>query len=278
MTRPIISQPTCDEFEDVFAGITLAQIRKFFGAAHLHPDEDFDPGPTGERRSLVRRYYATIDFCDPADIKRLLLVFEEVILYLERQAEQWPEALKQKNGLLQRMQRDGFRYEDGNFLSDRLRQALINAPSLIALNDDSIMEHIEKAGAKIEAGDFSGAITSSYTLVEGFLKELLHRLTIAFNEDEGDIRELYKLAADPLNLNPKGEHLENYLKAILQGLKQQVGGLYELSNKASDRHARRYNPARHHAKLATNAAFTLCEFLLDSFEYQEQRKGRKTVS
>ena len=69
--------------------------------------------------------------------------------------------------------------------------------------------------------------------------------------------------------------MESYLKAILQGLRQQVAGFYELANKASDRHTRRYNPARHHAKLAVNATFSLCEFLLDSFEYQTERKERK---
>ncbi len=121
---------------------------------------------------------------------------------------------------------------------------------------------------------YSGAIASSYTLLEGFLKEVLCRTpTTSFNENEGDIRELYKIAMDALNWNPKGENLESYLKTILFGLKSQVSGLYNLANKASNRHARRYDPARHHAKLAVNATFTLCEFLLDSFEYQ-QKNGR----
>lgn len=112
-------------------------------------------------------------------------------------------------------------------------------------------------------------------MLEDFLKELLRRTpTTSFNESEGDIRELYRAAMDVLNWNPKGESLESYLKTILQGLKNQVSGLYELANKASDRHSRRYNPARHHAKLAVNATFTLCEFLLDSFEYQQKRKGQ----
>ena len=155
------------------------------------------------------------------------------------------------------------------------RQEQIETVSLIELNDQTIMEHVEKASSKIENEDYAGAISSSYTLIEGFLKELLRRLDITFNPDEGDIRKLYVFAADHLNLNPKGEHLESYLKAILQGIKSQVSGLYELANKASDRHARRYHPARHHAKLAVNASFTLCEFLLDSFVYQQQRSERK---
>jgi len=69
--------------------------------------------------------------------------------------------------------------------------------------------------------------------------------------------------------------LESYLKAILQGSVSQIGGLFELANKASDRHARKYNPARHHAQLAVNTAFTLCEFVLASYHYQQEKKSKK---
>ncbi len=44
-----------------------------------------------------------------------------------------------------------------------------------------------------------------------------------------------KLVAIPLNLDPKGDHLERYLKSIIDGLQRQIGGLYEVANKASDR-------------------------------------------
>jgi hypothetical protein len=180
-----------------------------------------------------------------------------------------------------RLRREGETFQGfsgGELVLVRTRREQIEVVSLIELNDQSIMEYVEKASTKIEGDDFAGAISSSYTLIEGFLKALLRRLGITFNENEGDIRELYKLVSDSLNLNPAGQNLESYLKVILQGLRQQVGGLFELANKASDRHARRYDPARHHAKLAVNAAFTLCEFLLDSYEYQNQRKEQKAVS
>lgn len=156
-----------------------------------------------------------------------------------------------------------------------LRSTVIDTPSLVSLSNSSITEHLAKARMKIDTGDNAGAITNAYTLVEHLLKEILRRTNTPFKADEGNIRELYRLAIGPMNLDPAGEHLESYLKSILQGLKQQATGLYELANKASDRHARRYQPARHHAKLAVNTAFTLCEFLLDSFEYQTQRKGVK---
>lgn len=155
-----------------------------------------------------------------------------------------------------------------------LGAATLPTPALLALTEASLAEHVAKARQKIDAGDHAGAITSAYTLVESFLKVLLRRLGVTFNEDEGDIRKLYALVAEPMNLSPSGTTLESYLKTILQGLKHQVSGLYELANKASDRHDRRYDPGRRHAKLAVNAAFVLCEFLLDSFEAQQARKAR----
>lgn len=158
------------------------------------------------------------------------------------------------------------------FVVRPIRSTIVASPSLIKLSEESITEHIAKARRKIDAGDNAGAIASAYTLVEEFLKQLLRKTETVFNENEGDIRALYKLVAEPLRLSPKNDSLETYLKAILEGLQRQIGGLFELANKASDRHARKYNPAQHHARLAVNVAFTLCEFLLESFEYQQKRE------
>ena len=66
------------------------------------------------------------------------------------------------------------------------------------------------------------------------------------------------------------------LKPILDGFHKLVSGLYEISNKASDRHARRYNPAMHLAKLAVNAAFDLCDFLVEPRDYQGSRDAHST--
>jgi hypothetical protein len=159
-----------------------------------------------------------------------------------------------------------------------LQTSVIETATLIRLSHDSINEHVAKARRKVEGNDLAGAIASAYTLVEELLKELLRETGTTFNENEGGIRQLYILVKGKLNLDPKGESLENYLKAILDGLQKQVGGLFQLANKASDRHARRYNPAKHHAKLAVNAAFTLCEFLLESYEYQQALAAKKKTS
>jgi hypothetical protein len=170
---------------------------------------------------------------------------------------------------------EGDKYVEANPYFE-VRSTLPNAivpQGLAAISHNAVNEQIAKANNRIAAGDFAGAIASSYTLTEHLLKLILEEAGVAFNENEGDIRALYKLVREPLNLNPGGESIASPLKPILEGFQKLVSGLYEVSNKASDRHARLYNPAAHHAKLAVNAAFALCEFLVESWNYQRDRDG-----
>jgi len=273
------------KFREALVDLTLHEINMVFQGADLEPITDFVPSDVGgRRRTLVEQYYANVLWDFPSSVSLAVKAYENTIEHFEdaknRLSPDADEAASSLNAtcreLIKCMEADGFTFKDGRFTSPKLHPSLIAAPTLIRLTEASITEHLEKAKAKIESGDYAGAIASAYTLVEAFLKEILVKLNVPFNRDEGDIRKLYQLAADPLTLNPKGENLESFLKSILQGLKSQLTGLYELANKGSDRHARRYNPAAHHAKLAVNVAFTLCEFLLESFEYQQQRK-RKAV-
>jgi len=274
MTRDLISKTTRNEFREILVGYTLREIEMTFDAGNLTPREGYEPNVSGQRRGLVEGYYANIDFSSVTDVKNLLAVYEEIIENLTQAADRQPNESLQATikALLRRMERDGFRFERGRFVSDALNVAVAHAPSLVQLTEAFIQEHVEKARQKIANGDPAGAIASAYTLVEEFLKQLLRKTGTTFNENEGDIRALYKLLAEPLHLAPKNDSLESYLKAVLEGLQRQIGGLFEIANKASDRHARRYNPAPHHARLAVNVAFTLCEFLLESYQYQQNRK------
>ena len=165
---------------------------------------------------------------------------------------------------------------DPYFDVEPLIPATIMPQGLAAISHDAVNEQVSKANRRIATGDFAGAIASSYTLTEHLLKLILREADINFSENEGDIRALYRLVREPLNLNPGGEDIAAHLKPILDGFQKLVSGIYELSNKASDRHARRYNPAAHHAKLAVNAAFALCEFLVESRDYQAQRDAIST--
>ncbi len=280
MSSALISPATKTEFREVLSGYVLREIGDIFSAGEFKPNLQFQPPVGGQRRTLVEQYLVDIDLTNPRDVKSFLKVFEELICRLNSSPDVESSGVKQTvEKLLGRMQRDGFTFQDGRFSSDKLSRSTASAPRLIALTDESISEHIEKANTKIEAGDSAGAIASAYTLVEGFLKEIYKTITgTAFKDSEGDIRTLYAAVAEQLNLSPKEQSLETYLKAILQGSVSQIGGLYELANKASDRHARKYNPAPHHAKLAVNVAFTLCEFVLSSYHYQQQKQTKKATA
>lgn len=280
MSQELISKATRNDFREVLTGFVLREIDMIFETANLSPKLDYTPPVGGQRRSLVEQYYANINFSSPRDAQKLASAYEEVIEQLEQRKLQVanPEEVQVTiDLLLRRMKRDGFEYKDGKFALPQRASKMVEAPSLINLSEESIHEHLEKARLKIASGDQAGAITNCYTLVESLLKELLHKTQTEFKQDEGDIRELYRLLAGAMNLNPKGENLESYLKQILEGLKSQISGLFALANKCSDRHSRKFNPMAHHAKLAVNATFSLCEFLLDSYDFQQKKTERKNA-
>lgn len=169
---------------------------------------------------------------------------------------------------------EGNRYVevDPYFAIKPLDKPSVRPECLVSIDHNAIAEQIAKSHARVRNGDYSGAITIAYTLVEQMLKLLVKELlrTDAYDE-QGDIRSLYQLVRDPLNLNPATSSIAKPLKSILDGLQKLVAGLYEIANKAGDRHVRRYNPSEHHAKLAVNSAFTLCEFLIESHDHQKRR-------
>ena len=273
MSKELISKATRNDFREALVEFTLHEIDMVFEAADLAPNDAIVPNVSGERRRRVEQYYANIDFSNGTDVRKVVRAFEELLRKHERQDSGWDDVLRRgriRQDLIERMGRDSFRFEDGRFWPDVLQVQMIDTSTIVALTEASIAEHIEKARTKISQNDFAGAITNAYTLVEEFLKEVLRQTHASFNENEGDIKALYSDVAEALGLNPKGENLEGHLKTILQGLRSVISGLCEVSNRASDRHARKYNPAQRHAKLAVNAALTLCEFVLDSYENQKR--------
>ncbi len=145
-----------------------------------------------------------------------------------------------------------------------IKEPSIQPIALVRLNHQYINEQLKKGNRRLQENDASGAITIAYTLVEDVIKKLLTELDCDFNLHEGDIRKLYGRIRKELKLDPKAEELDDRLKSILDGLSKIIGGLYDVSNKAGDRHARRYNPKYRHAKLALNTSVTISEFLVET--------------
>lgn len=280
MATELISKGTLLEFREVLVRFKLREIEDIFTVAGIEAAQVVRTGVSGQRRTLTEQYYASLDLRVRHDADRLAAAFAVLIDQLQRGNGEgfYGNFRDPVPPLLRRMELDGWRFDSpsGKFLLVRNLRLGIEPVGVLGLSEASVDEHIQKAREKIEAGDFAGAISSAYTFVEDFLKTLLKKVGVQHNPDEGDIRSLYALVANPLNLNPGGESLESHLKPIVQGLKGQVAGLFAVANKAGDRHARRYNPARHHATLAVNSAFTVCEFLLGSFEYQRKKLEGQT--
>jgi hypothetical protein len=283
----LISKTTRNAFRKVLVAFTLAEIDTLFGNEDFVAADIVPATISGQRRSSIEQYYAGMDFQNPGQMARLARVYDEIIDNLVRATSRRPDFLPPTHeiemqrerlaDLLKKMARDGFQRVNDRFEHQSISTVAMQVQAL-TLTQGSVTEHVEKARAKIATGDFSGAITSAYTLVEALLKALLQQIALGFNESEGDIRQLYNLLKGPMNLDPKEDAIDRVLKPILDGFQKQVGGLYELANKASDRHVRRYNPARHHAKLAVNCAVTLCEFLLESHEHQQELAKKRQAS
>lgn len=147
--------------------------------------------------------------------------------------------------------------------------------TLSTLSHDFISEQLQKANDKLASADYDGAITNARSLVEAIQEEIIRKAGVDVPDYGGDLNKLYKTTKKVLNFDVEQKDLSDTLKQILSGLNSLNAGLAGLSNKMADRHARQYKPDKHHAKLAVNAAFTLCEFLLDSFEYQQSKIGLK---
>lgn len=136
------------------------------------------------------------------------------------------------------------------------------------VNHEFIAEQIEKCDMKLRGEDYDGAITNSRSMNEAVLSDIEARLDPSPPKYDGEVIALYKRVQKLLNLDPARPDIESSLRQILVGLMNIVGGLAPLRNKMGDAHVRKYKPARHHAKLAVNAAKTLADFVYDTFEYQ----------
>lgn len=197
----------------------------------------------------------------------------------EAEATEFNKLLARDGFRLAKMNSEGW-MESGRFVEGPatfhvvpIRGGTVAPKGLAMVSHTTLREQIRKCEDKIAQGDSSGAITNAYTLVEAVIKDLIGKLGLDFNPDQGDIRALYALLKEPLNLDPKSDEIGLHLKTVLDGFQKIVGGIHAVANKASDRHDRRYEPAPHHAKLVVNSAFALSDFLYDSFEYQRARRS-----
>jgi hypothetical protein len=105
MATELISKQTRRAFREWLVGWVLGKIEDLFDnhdVQHINlPPEQL---PSGARRALVERYYASINWSNPADIRKILDVYEAILLDIP------PEDHEKKDAFVTLLQRDGYIY------------------------------------------------------------------------------------------------------------------------------------------------------------------------
>lgn len=134
-------------------------------------------------------------------------------------------------------------------------------------------EQIERIKKSIDS-DPELAIGSAKELIESTLKTILTELSVSYNRKD-DIPKLLKETQKALKLVPsdiddaiKGA---NIIKTLLSNLGQVVLKLNELRNLYGTGHGREKKKGlnERHARLAVGSSITLCNFLLETYEYRK---------
>ena len=262
----MISKATRNEFREVLVGFVLREIDMIFEGAGFNPNLNYDPQISGERRTLVERYYIDIDFSSPTDIRKLLAAYEDIILRLKQSSAE--ESVKV---LLRRMERDGYSFENERFIQiPSLQPPLVEAIRSYAasLDLEGLCSQIDRLAQAAE-NDPPLAVGTAKELVETICKTILEdRGVAADKEDMGKIvravsKEL-SLLPDTIPNNAKGSDV---IRWVLSNLNQIAQGLAELRNLYGTGHGRSGRTRGiqpRHAKLAIGAATTLAVFLLET--------------
>ena len=170
--KDIISKKTRIEFREYFVGMTLREISQEFDAADVPCDSDFTPPESGQRRSLVEQYYHAIDFGSWRDVRKVLRVYESVLLTLEERIKTPPWGQKDESAerclstLKRCLERDGFVYADGRFTAVGHNPAIDElAETAHALDAHGLREQIDRIRNSID-DDPSLAIGTAKELLE----------------------------------------------------------------------------------------------------------------
>jgi hypothetical protein len=149
---------------------------------------------------------------------------------------------------------------------------IIQPDTANGIHHEFVNEQIEKCQKKIFDGDFNGAITNSRSLIEAIFIEIIERYEGKEIRNDGNVENLWLQVKKIMKLEIDKSTLPESVIQILSGINTAIKGLAGLSNNAGDRHANKFSTKKHHAKLAVNLAMTISDFLIDSWNYQADKK------
>lgn len=274
MSQDLISKKTRYEVRELLVGWVLREIEMEFDSADIAVSEGFSPNTSGQRRTLVERYYHSLDFSMPEAAKKFLRVCEGVLSNLDRQIQtQFGNTDLNKMArerLLHQLRRDGYTYEHGHLigLSGNSQLADVQATA-VEFNAEYLVEEIRRIERGVN-GDPTQAIGSAKELVETCCKTILAERGKPVT-DKPELLPLVRRTADELCLLPDkvphGAKGAEIIKKLLGNLSTTCQSLAELRNLYGTGHGkdgRTKGLAPRHAKLAVGAAATLVGFLFET--------------
>lgn len=278
MSNDLISKKTRYEFREYFVEITLREIENEFDAADILLDENYQPKLPGERRSLVEKYYHTLDFSKWSDVRKILIVYENVLNRLEDRVKsifeldngEW--AQKKIGSLKKWIERDGFRYENGKLIPVGHVIQIPEVSNVAArLDAPELHRQIERMRKAVD-DDPSLAVGTAKELVETTCKTILKERGLEFDLN-WDIIRLLKETRKVLGLLPdnipdsaKGSEIIRRLLNNLGTVAQSLGELRNLYGTGHGHEGRSRGLSPRHARLAVGSAATLATFLLETHE------------
>jgi len=271
MSSDLISKKTRYEFREYFVGRTLREIEMEFDAADVSFDEQYNPPTSGARRSLVEQYYHAVDWIKWGDVRKILIVYQNVLTQLEGLAESgvgWAE--NAFRSLKKWIERDGYQYQNGRLVPVGKTRALEDISDTGShFNMPELQRQIERMKSAVE-DDPGLAIGTAKELVETTCKTILEDRGIPFDE-EADIGKLIKETRKTLGLVPvtipdstKGADTIRRLLSNLGNVAQGLGELRNLYGTGHGKHGKAKGLSPRHARLAVGAAATLAMFLLET--------------
>jgi Abortive infection C-terminus len=269
MPRELISKRTQREFQEWLVGYTLRTISDLFDNHNVKfvslPEDRL---PSGQRRSLVACYYASIDWSNSQDVRRILDTYEDILIEIPATCED------SKQKLIRYLEKDGHIYDGGCIVSQALDATLLDTIPTVGLDTEHLYVYIDRINASIET-DPSLAIGSTKELIEATLKTILNGCNLVYDDKKDDIPKLLKqvqkvleLAPDDVDSSKKGAEI---IKKVLSNLGSVAVGIAELRNLYGSGHGKGQKSqglTSRHARLVVGSGTTLCTFLLDTYEYR----------
>lgn len=281
--KDIISKKTRLEFRELLVNWTLREISQEFDAADVPCDLEYVSPETGQRRSLVDQYYHAIDFKSWKDVRKLLKVYENVLLHLEEkmkvpvwgQKDEWAE--KNLSLLIRYLERDGFTYQNNRLSSIGGQPALEQITTTAhTLDAHTLREQIDRIRNSID-DDPSLAIGTAKELLETTCKTILADSNIQI-EESWDLPRLVKEARAVLKLIPEeipdSSKGAESIKRVLGSLSQVAQGVAELRNMYGTGHGKdgRFKGlSPRHARLAVGCSTVLATFLFETYEARHNK-------